>query len=189
MHLWTFSQTRAFTIQYLVSYSLILTHQTLTLQPERACKAIFGQACSLDARWQKIGVVQHQLSLYFLMACVSKVGVVMTRIKGRTMLRENVRIGAGLGRKELWAEEEAAESRNARAVNLRPDRLPSPNLCPDGSAKRKSFAPQKSRIKDMPINVLFPLSPANPTSTPPSGCLLMLSSLSFPTQLVWRAPP
>lgn len=99
--------------------------------------------------------------------------------KRQTTLRENVRAGRGWGSSgepEHWA------------VNLRPGRLPSPNLCPDGSAERKSFAPQKSRIKDMPINVLFPLSPANPTSTPPSGCLLMLSSLSFPTQLVWRAP-
>lgn len=143
------------------------------------------------SRWQQIGVVQHhQLSLRFSNGAPLKGGGCDNQDKSRTTLRENVRIGLGLRRKKVLAEERSgAESRSARAVNSWPDRLPSPNLCPDGSAERKSFAPQKKWIKDMPINVLFTLSPTSPTSAPPSGCLLMLSSLSFPTQLVWRAPP
>lgn len=108
-------------------------------------------------------------------------------------LRETLRVGAG--GKRVQAEEEAAEGAGASQLSTcGPGRLPSPNLRPDGSAEWKSFAPRPPKKKSnkrysMPINVLFPPSPANPTSTPPSGCLLMSSSLSFPTQLVWRAPP
>lgn len=109
VHLWTLSQKkkRPFTIQHLVLYSRILTHQTLTLQPKRACKAIFGQARIPGAPVDCV-VQHHQLSLRFSTACLSKEAVVTTRIKGRTTLRESVRIEAGLRRKTVLAEERSS---------------------------------------------------------------------------------
>lgn len=118
----------------------------------------------------------------------------MSRMKGRTTagLRENARAGAEREEEEgPSGRGSRGGSRSALAVNSRPpDRLPSPNLCPDGSAERKSFAPQKSRIKDMPINVLFPpFPPAEPHLHPAFRLLVDVELLVFSHPISLESAP